>query len=120
MRNRNLQWRKCSDCIQQCKILSGPMEERAKLSTFRATMYFDFRSLAKYTLPNFPWPKGLPMSKSASCHLRSLLAVLAGWWDRARDSGSFPCNASTTRPHMRFSIIPETPKAPMHAELCNI
>lgn len=40
-------------------------------------MYFDFRSLARYTLPNFPWPSGLPMSKSASCHLRSLLAELA-------------------------------------------
>ena len=44
--------------------------------TLRATTYFDLRSLARYTLPNFPWPRGLPMSKSASCHLRSLLAEL--------------------------------------------
>lgn len=45
--------------------------------TFRATMYFDFLSRARYTLPNFPCPSGLPMSKSASCHLRSLLVELA-------------------------------------------
>lgn len=63
-------------------------------------MYFDLRSLAKYTLPNFPWPSGLPMSKSASCHLRSLLAELAACWDNARLSSSFPCNASSTRLHI--------------------
>lgn len=33
--------------------------------TFRATMNLLFFSRAKYTLPNLPFPKGFPMSKSA-------------------------------------------------------
>lgn len=35
--------------------------------TFRATMYFVLFSLAMKTFPNFPFPKGFPISKSASC-----------------------------------------------------
>jgi hypothetical protein len=56
--------------------------------TFSATMYFDFLSLARYTLPNFPCPRGLPMSKSDSCQRRSLLAVLAAPLDATLASGS--------------------------------
>ena len=63
------------DCMP-C-LLGGSYMQGHRRSTLRATMYFDLRSLARYTLPNFPWPSGLPMSKSASCHLRSLLAKLA-------------------------------------------
>ena len=66
------------DCWTACDcLLGGSYMQGHRKSTLRATMYFDFRSLARYTLPNFPWPSGLPMSKSASCHLRSLLAELA-------------------------------------------
>lgn len=39
-------------------------------------MYLLLFSLARYTLPNFPLPSGLPMSNSESCHRRSLAAVL--------------------------------------------
>ena len=60
------------------------------LSTFRATMYLDFLSRARYTLPNFPCPRGLPMSKSASCHLLSLLIELAAPLEPARASVTPP------------------------------
>ncbi len=36
--------------------------------TFRATMNLLFFSLARYTLPNFPLPRGRPMSKSSKDH----------------------------------------------------
>ena len=37
-------------------------------STFSATMCFDRFPRARYTLPNLPFPIGLPMSKSCSVH----------------------------------------------------
>jgi hypothetical protein len=40
--------------------------------TFSATMNLLRFSRARYTLPNLPRPSGLPMSKSSSCHRRSV------------------------------------------------
>lgn len=41
-------------------------------------MYLFFRSRARYTFPNFPRPRGFPMSKSVSCHRAlALLLVLS-------------------------------------------
>ena len=50
--------------------------------TLRATMYLLFFSRARYTLPNLPRPRGLPMSKSLSCGGRE-----RGGCQHAKDGG---------------------------------
>ena len=74
--------------LQRVDTGRGSREAAVCMGTFRATMYLELRSRARYTLPNFPCPRGRPMSKSASCQRRSLLAVLAAPLDAALASGS--------------------------------
>lgn len=49
--------------------------------TFRATINFVLRSRARYTSPNFPLPRGLPISKSFKVHFLGLFSVWSCWKD---------------------------------------
>ena len=44
-------------------------------STFKPTTNLLFFSRARYTLPNFPPPRGLPISKSFSVHLFAIFGL---------------------------------------------
>ena len=48
----------------------------AQLRTFKAMINFVCLSLARYTFPNLPRPRGFPMSKSVSCQRLSLSLLL--------------------------------------------
>ena len=54
--------------MQKLEPMHAAMQGLTQDLTLRATTYCVRFSLARYTLPNFPLPKGLPMSKSESCH----------------------------------------------------
>ena len=47
-----------------------------QLPTFKAIMNLVCLSLARYTFPNLPRPRGFPMSKSVSCQRLSLSVLL--------------------------------------------
>lgn len=55
--------------LQSNFLLHLNKDNNHKLHTFRATIYFVDFSLARQTFPNFPFPRGLPMSKSSRDHL---------------------------------------------------